>query len=159
FVFAVSRGRIDVAVLPGRTKLERAVGAVVRTWSDPGALDDAAGPAAALSRMVLGPVSRSLEGSTLLVVADGPLQQISFPATPMPGGGGVLLDHITLVSPPSASVVAALRSGRDSSGAYGPHLAILADPGVEGRNTKEGLGGAELASLVRALEDTGLRRL
>ena len=159
FVFAVSRERIQAAVLPGRAKLERAVAAVVSPWSDPGALDDAAGPAAALSRMVLGPVARALQGSTLLVVADGPLQRVPFAALPVPGRRGVLLDHYTLVSSPSASVVAALRSGREASRADAPELAILADPVVGGRGAPEGLPGPRLASLMRALEDSGLHRL
>ena len=159
FVFAVSRTRVDAAVLPGRKKLERAVAAVVGPWSDPGALDDAAGPAAALSRLVLGPVAKQLRGTTLLVVADGPLQQIPFAALPAPGRGGVLLDHYTLVSSPSASVVAAMRSGREARREDGPELAILADPVAEGRAEPDAPPGPELASLVRALEDAGLHRL
>jgi CHAT domain-containing protein len=159
FVFAVSRTRLDAAILPGRKTLERAVAAVVRPWSNPAAPSDAAGPAAALSQMVLGPVARALQGSTLLVVADGPLQQIPFAALPAPGRRGVLLDRYTLVSSPSASVVAALRSGRAAPSADGLELAILADPVVEGRSTPESLPGPELASLERALEDAGLHRL
>jgi CHAT domain-containing protein/tetratricopeptide (TPR) repeat protein len=159
FVFAVSRSRVDAAVLPGRETLQRAVTAVIRRWSDPGAPDDAAGPAAALSRMILGPVARGLEGSTLLVVADGPLQQLPFAALPAPGGGGAILDRFTLVSSPSASVLAALRSGREAPRGDGLALAILADPVVEGRPLEVGPTGPELATLMRALEDAGLQRL
>lgn len=159
FVFAVSRARVDAAVLPGRDTLRRAVTAVIRRWSDPGAPDDAAAASAALSRMVLGPVARGLEGSTLLVVADGPLQQLPFAALPAPGGGGAILDRFTLVSSPSASVLAALRSGREAPRRDGLTLAILADPVVEGRALEVGSTGPELASLVRALEDAGLQRL
>ncbi|HET9036894.1 MAG TPA: CHAT domain-containing protein, partial [Myxococcaceae bacterium] len=159
FVFAVSRGQVAAAVLPGRAALQRAVRSVVRTWSDPGALDDAARPAAALSRMVLGPVAGALRGNTLLVVADGPLQQLPFAALPFPRGGGALLDRFTLVSSPSASVVAALRSGREAPNPDGVALAILADPVVEGRRLTVGPTGPELASLTRAFEGAGLHRL
>jgi CHAT domain-containing protein len=159
FVYAVSRSRIDAAVLPGRETLQRAVTAVIRRWGDPAALDDAAGPAAALSRMVLGPVAAGLQGKTLLVVADGPLQQIPFAALPAPRGEGAILDRFTLVSSPSASVLAALRSGRDGPRGEGPTLAILADPVVEGRDLEVGPTGPEVASLLRAFEDAGLHRL
>jgi CHAT domain-containing protein len=159
FVFAVSRARVEAAVLPGREALQRAVSAVVRRWSDPGAVDDAARPAAALSRTVLGPVARALQGTTLLVVADGPLLGIPFAALPLPGGRGALLDTYKLVSSPSASVVAALRSTRELPGAGGAELAILADPVVEGPSPAEAQPGPQLAALVRALEDTGLQRL
>jgi len=159
FVFAISRTQVEAAVLPGRKALQRTVSAVVRRWSDPGAVDDATGPAAALSRTVLGPVARALQGNTLLVVADGPLLGIPFAALPLPGGGGALLDKYTLVSSPSASVVAALRSTREEARAEGPELAILADPVVEGRSVAEVPAGPQLAALVRALEDAGLNRL
>lgn len=159
FVFAVSRDRIQAAVLPGRQAMQRAVQAVVRRWRDPGAVDDAAASAAALSRMVLGPVGRAFQGKTLLVVADGPLQQIPFAALPLPGGGGMLLDRYTLVSSPSASVVAALRSGRGSRRAGGPELAVLADPVVGRPGAADGPSGPQLAMLARALEDAGLPRL
>jgi CHAT domain-containing protein len=159
FVFAVSRGQVEAAVLPGRETLERAVTAVVRRWSDPGAVDDAAGHAAALSRMVLGPVAGALRGETLLVVADGPLQQIPFAALPFPGGGGVLLDRFTLVNSPSASVLVALRSPRETPPRDQLQLAILADPVVAGPAEAPAPTGPELATLERALEDSGLRRL
>ncbi len=159
FVFVVSRARVRAEVLPGREALERAVEAVVRRWSDPGALDDAAGPAAALSRIVLAPVAAALQGRTLLVVADGPLQRVPFAALPAPGGGGPLLERYTLVSSPSASVLAALRSGREGPRASGLELAILADPVVEARGAGDTVVGPELANLDRALEDVGLRRL
>ena len=85
FVWVVSRSGIRSAVLPGRRRIERAVTAVVRRWSDPDAIDDARGPARALSKMVLGPVADALTTPRLLVVADGPLQQVPFAALPSRG--------------------------------------------------------------------------
>ncbi len=152
FVWVVSRTRVRSAVLPGRKQIEDAVKAVVRRWSDPLAPDDAPGPAAALSRMVLGPVAGALQGERLLVVADGPLQQVPFAALPSPERGRALLDTYTVVNSPSASVLAALRT-TSVPAPGGLELAVLADPVVgDGRRS-------ELGPLVRSLEDAGLRHL
>jgi len=154
FVWVVSRSGLRSAVLPGRRVIERAVTAVHRRWSNADAVDDGAGQARALSRMVLGPVADALGPRTLVVVADGALQQIPFAALPRPGQSQPLIERHTVVSSPSASVLHALGTARPGSAA-GPELAILADPvlGTAGRS----LPGA--ASLLRSMEDTGLRSL
>jgi CHAT domain-containing protein len=152
FVWVVSRSGLRSAVLPGRRLLERAVTAVRERWSDPDAVDDGGAQARALSRMVLGPVAGALGARTLVIVADGALQQIPFAALPRPGHVQLLIDSHTVVSSPSASVLPALGAFR-AGGAAGPELAILADPdlGVGAR------GGP--AALLRSMEDTGLRSL
>jgi CHAT domain-containing protein/tetratricopeptide (TPR) repeat protein len=161
FVWVVSRNGLTAARLPGRARITRAVDAVIRRWSDPAALDNAQESSAALSRMVLGPVAPVLRGKTLLLVADGPLLRVPFGALPEPGRGGVVLEHHTLVSLPSASVVPLLRSGRSGPREPGPELAVLADP-VLGPARPSSSGSQEVATLtplVRSLEDAGLRHL
>ena len=154
FVWVVSRTGLRSAVLPGRRVIERAVTAVHRRWSDPDAVDDGGGRARALSRMVLGPVADALGPRTLVVVADGALQQIPFAALPRPGHPEALIEAHTVVSSPSASVLPALGTGRPE-GTAGPELAILADPAL---GTPAGPGVASVG-LLRSMEDTGLRSL
>ena len=127
FVWVVSRSGLRSAVLPGRRLIERAVTAVRERWSDPDAVDDGGERARALSRMVLGPVADALGARTLVVVADGALQQIPFAALPRPGHSQLLIDGHTVVSSPSASVLPALGAAH-GGGVAGPELAILADP-------------------------------
>src|SRR6185295_9617748 len=98
-------------------------------------VDDGGERARALSRMVLGPVADALGPRTLVVVADGTLQQIPFAALPRPGHSQLLIDGHTVVSSPSASV-----------------LPALADPDLGG-------GRAGPSALLRSMEDTGLRKL
>ena len=128
-----------------------------RRWSDPSALDDGGAPARALSRMVLAPVAAALRTDRLLVVADGALQQIPFAALPMPGTGRLVLDEHAVVDAPSASVMAALRERLHGSPPDGPELAILADPVLE--NDARAPSPVAVVTLLRSLEDTGLRRL
>ncbi|HEY3587629.1 MAG TPA: CHAT domain-containing tetratricopeptide repeat protein [Myxococcaceae bacterium] len=154
FVWVVSRTGLRSAVLPGRRVIERAVTAVHRRWSDPDAVDDGGGRARALSRMVLGPVADALGPRTLVVVADGALQQIPFAALPRPGYPEALIERHTVVSSPSASVLPALGAVRPG-GAAGPELAILADPAFGGLASR----AVASTALLRSMEDTGLRSL
>jgi CHAT domain-containing protein/predicted negative regulator of RcsB-dependent stress response len=152
FVWVVSRSGLRSATLPGRRSIEQAVTALHRRWSAPDAVDDGGALARTLSRMVLGPVADALGARTLVVVADGALQQIPFAALPLPGGTTPLIDRHTVVSSPSASVLLALGGTRPGAATAGPELAILADPALARQP------GASPA-LVRSMEDTGLRAL
>ncbi|HET6983435.1 MAG TPA: tetratricopeptide repeat protein, partial [Myxococcaceae bacterium] len=151
FVWVVSRSGLRSATLPGRHAIEQAVTALHRRWSDPHAVDDGGALARALSRMVLGPVADALAARSLVVVADGALQQIPFAALPVPGRSTTLIDRHTVVSSPSASVLPALGTPRPGPTA-GPELAILADPVLA---QQPGVSSA----LMRSMEDTGLRAL
>ena len=68
--------------------------------------------AARLSDMLIAPVAKRIAGKRLLVVADGMLQYVPFPALPVPRRGTapvpMLAEH-EIVSLPSASVLAVLR--------------------------------------------------
>ena len=151
YVWVVSRSGIASAVLAGREKIERAVATLYRRWSDPAAVDDAPGPARALSQLVLDPVRNALHGpKRLVIVADGALQQIPLGALPLPGAERPLLESRTVVSSPSASVLAVVRTA-PRGGEGGPELAVLADPILAARSTSPRTEGA--------LEDAGLRAL
>jgi CHAT domain-containing protein len=154
YVWVVTRSGLHSAVLPGRHAIDEAVGALHRRWSNPEAVDDGGALARTLSRMVLGPVADALGARTLVVVADGALQQIPFAALPVPGRSQPLIVRHTVVSSPSASVLLALGSTR-SHPVAGPELAILADPAL-GTSRKMGVASS---ALLRSMEDTGLHAL
>jgi CHAT domain-containing protein len=93
----------------------------------------------ALSGTLLGPVSGQLQRKRLLVVADGALQYVPFGALPEPppaaakggvatGGYRPLIAGHEVVSLPSASVVALLRSEAGRRAAATKTVAVLADP-------------------------------
>ena len=155
FVWVVTRSGLRSAVLPGRRVIEGAVGALHRRWSNPDAVDDGAAQARQLSQMVLEPVADALAPHTLVVVADGPLQQIPFAALPVPHGSRALIETHTVVSSPSASVLIALADS-PAGATPGPELAILADPALGARSARS-VGDSSL--LLRSMRDTGLQAL
>jgi len=92
--------------------------------------------AAALSRMVLGPVGAKLGTKRLLIVSDGALQYVPFGALPVPDTTGtvdphkahpLVVDH-EIISLPSASVLAVLRRETANRASAPKQVAILADP-------------------------------
>jgi CHAT domain-containing protein/Tfp pilus assembly protein PilF len=89
-----------------------------------------AAAAAALSRMVLGPVAAELSNQRLLIVADGALHYVPFAALPVPSTAAAvpLIVNHEIVSLPSASVIAALRQAPATAGSREKSIAVLADP-------------------------------
>jgi CHAT domain-containing protein len=92
---------------------------------------------AALSQIVLGPVSALLSNQRLLVVADGALQYVPFAALPAPANAGTteaapLVLHHQIVSLPSASAVAVLRREAQKRKPAEKLIAVLADPVFDG---------------------------
>ena len=86
--------------------------------------------AAAVSRIVLSPVSASLKKRRLVIVSDGALSYLPFGVLPdpnVPGSRPLLVDH-EIVTAPSASVLTLLR--RDFTAPRGRPLtvAVIADP-------------------------------
>jgi CHAT domain-containing protein/predicted negative regulator of RcsB-dependent stress response len=93
--------------------------------------------AAALSRMLLGPVASQLGKKRLVIVADGALQYIPFAALPLPSpvsdrNSGAdpqpLIGSREVVSLPSASTLATLRRETAGRKPAEKSLAVLADP-------------------------------
>jgi CHAT domain-containing protein/tetratricopeptide (TPR) repeat protein len=95
--------------------------------------------AAALSRMLLGPIASQLGKKRLAIVADGALQYIPFAALPAPSAGNgdgrnsgaepqpLFVEH-EIVSLPSASTLATLRQETAGRKPAEKSIAVLADP-------------------------------
>jgi CHAT domain-containing protein len=164
FVWVVSSTGLTSARLPPRADVERAAAKLYRDWSAPGALDDGHSAAGALSRMVLAPVARALRGKRLLIAPDGALAEVPFGALPEPGSTRALLEAHELVTLPSASALAVLRTPRPAATKPSFEVAVLADP-VFSADDRRGRANGSIAvaslspDLVRSLEDTGLRQL
>ena len=98
--------------------------------------------------MLIAPVAKFIAGKRLLVVADGMLQYVPFPALPVPQGGakpGTDAGRARVVSLPSASVLAVLRRESMRRAEAGRGVAVFADPVFEvddprlrGRSRSEG---------------------
>ena len=99
--------------------------------------------AAALSKMLLGPVVPLMRGKRLVIVADGALQYIPFSALPEPSGGKIanpktttvnqasltpLIVQHEIISLPSASTLAVLRQEIKGRQPAPKVVAVLADP-------------------------------
>jgi CHAT domain-containing protein/Tfp pilus assembly protein PilF len=145
-LFAVTADSIRSFELPKRDDIghaaRRVVESVMARQSVPGeslperrsrvatADDTYAAAAAALSRMILGPVVAELSNQRLLIVADGALQYVPFAALPVPSKPSpvpLIVNH-EIVSLPSASVIAALRETPVARGPADRLIAVLADP-------------------------------
>ncbi len=84
--------------------------------------------AGALSRTLLGPVAGQLGKRRLLIVADGALQYLPFAALPSPVKEAPLIVDHEVVSLPSASSLAVLRSELAGRAPAPRTVAVLADP-------------------------------
>jgi CHAT domain-containing protein/tetratricopeptide (TPR) repeat protein len=155
YLFVVSQTSITSHVLPKRAEIEAAARRVRELLTalqpQPGDTDakyqarvkeaeeDYWTQAAELSRMLLGPAAPQLGKKRLAIVADGALQYIPFAALPSPSpknGEGrnsgaepqpLLIEH-EIVSLPSASTLATLRSETAGRKPAEKTLAVLADP-------------------------------
>lgn len=196
-VWRVTAEAIDVFVLPARAKIEEAAGRLVaglaargerRRFETPAertrriAEADRGVPRAAsdLARMILPPLAGRLEGSRLLIVAQGALQKVPFAVLPDPAGRrGPLLDRHEIVYCPSASALLSIRGDTARRPAAPRQVAVFADPvfsvadprvaaagpptaaaaAVAGANpgaSAPSAGREVVAHLDRAVEDTGL---
>jgi CHAT domain-containing protein/Tfp pilus assembly protein PilF len=141
--------------------------------------------AAALSRILLGPVAAQLGKKRLVIVADGALQYIPFAALPVPASvkeesrnsgadpQPLIVEH-EIVSLPSASTLATLRRETAGRKPADKSLAVLADPvftdddarvrrnlvkaGVKGRKRRPDSGDLDIASrqMSRSGQETGV---
>lgn len=85
--------------------------------------------AAALSKLVIGPVASILKnGKRLVVVADGVLQLVPFALLPEPATPATLIAKYEIVSLPSASVLALQRKELANREPAPLSVAVLADP-------------------------------
>jgi CHAT domain-containing protein/tetratricopeptide (TPR) repeat protein len=133
YLWVVSAERLESFPLAPRAEIERAARRVHELSSQPSGATRAGDQAAAardLARLVLAPASGALTGKRLLVVAPGALQYVPFAALPLPDGTFAIARY-EVVSAPSASVVATLRSEASRRTRGGKAAAVFADPVFE----------------------------
>jgi CHAT domain-containing protein/tetratricopeptide (TPR) repeat protein len=82
---------------------------------------------AELSRMILAPAAKELEGKRLLVVTDGALAYVPFAILPRADGVPLIAVH-EIVNLPSASALALLRQQEQARARPVKAVAVLADP-------------------------------
>jgi CHAT domain-containing protein/tetratricopeptide (TPR) repeat protein len=145
FLWVVGPHSLDSFPLQGRKSIEKAARRyygllTTRNARKPGeplpafkariAESDAAAEQAGhdLYRLILQPAAKLLGKRPLLVVADGALQYIPFAALPLPALGEPLGTRHEIVSLPSATALAALRSELRERAPAPRELAIFADP-------------------------------
>jgi CHAT domain-containing protein/Tfp pilus assembly protein PilF len=154
-LFVVSQTSLTWRQLPKRAEIEAATRRVYELLTAPQLRPGGAGAkrqarieetranywqeAAELSRMLLGPVASQLGKKRLVIVADGALQFIPFAALPVPSPGNdegrdsvaepqpLFVEH-EIVSLPSASTLATLRSETAGRKPAEKTFAVLADP-------------------------------
>jgi CHAT domain-containing protein/tetratricopeptide (TPR) repeat protein len=86
---------------------------------------------AALSAMLLTPVASVLKDNRLLIVADGELEEVPFGVLPSPSTGQPLVVTNEIVTQPSASAVAVLRTETAGRKKAPRAIAVIADPVFE----------------------------
>jgi CHAT domain-containing protein/Flp pilus assembly protein TadD len=142
YLWAVTKTGITSYELPKRADIEVAAKAFYdQLKSEAGSLEEGM----KLSQMLLVPVASQLANKRLLIVSDGALQSIPFAALPIPnetsppapslagkGAGGLgltpLLVNHEIVSLPSASTIAVLRSELKDRKPAPKTLVAIADP-------------------------------
>lgn len=158
YVFALTTDSLSVYELPKRSAIEelaRHVHKLLGTKSRPIAGETGKArqdrmeadseyrkSVAALSQMILEPVTGELKGKRILVVADGALQYVPFAALPVPNMAlrnatdeVLLVAEHEVINLPSASVLAILRRETVRS-AHPKTVAVLADPVFDSRDAR-----------------------
>ena len=123
-LWLISRQGVESYPLPSRAAIEQGVAAFHAELDDVGS-----NPAApALSKQLLQPVAARLGGKRLAIVPHGSLFYLPFAALPIPGGQEPLLTRHELITLPSASTLAVLRSMPPVAKGQATSLLVLADP-------------------------------
>jgi CHAT domain-containing protein/tetratricopeptide (TPR) repeat protein len=134
YLWAVTPDRIESFELPGRARVEELALRVHEELSrfDVEGRRREAEDAAALGRLLLGPVAGRLAGRRLVVVPDGALQYVPFGALPAPGGRegtpAPLIEGHEIADLPSASALAVQRRLLARRPPAAKRLAVIADP-------------------------------
>ncbi|HEY5611769.1 MAG TPA: CHAT domain-containing protein, partial [Thermoanaerobaculia bacterium] len=159
YLWVVSQKSVATFELPARVSIDRLARRVVELLPLSYKREHAMQATLAsnrLSDVILAPAAHLLKGKRLVIVADGALQFVSFPALSDQDGNPLIVGH-EIVTLPSASIIAALRRPR-LSGRENLELAILADPvftiddaRLEGRTKGQPIP----ADLLRSASDFG----
>ena len=151
FLWAVTTNSLSSYTLPGRAEIEKASRTVHDLLTVRQPKQGLTGPqrtavvaeadakfqaeAAALGRMIFGPVADRLRGEwrgkRLAVVAPGALEYLPLGVLPVPGGDAPLIADFEVVNLPSASVLTVIRRETAGRQAAPKTLAVLADPVFE----------------------------
>lgn len=171
YLWAVTPSSVDVFELPRRAEIESAVKRVydlltARNHKPPGETPaaraarilqaDRAFPAAAreVSRILLAPAAPRLGRQRLLIAGEGILNYLPFAALPDPAAGGTkpvpLMVNHEIVTAPSASVLAVLRSEAAAREPARKMLAVLADPVFNASDSRVARRDEPSASRLRA---------
>jgi len=122
-VWLLTRRELRHAVLPGRDRLQRAIGATVaaRRGSTPGASAERD-----LSSTLLAHLLDGISETRMLVLADGPLNGVPFASLPVPGAAGqMLVDRFVLGYAPSLAL--AMEKAQPPR-ARNTRVAVVSDP-------------------------------
>jgi CHAT domain-containing protein/Tfp pilus assembly protein PilF len=131
YLWAVTRDSMTSYELPPKAEIESAIGEFRRVITSPRKRTDLAAIAPAmtnLSQKVLAPVAEKLGNKRLLVVGDGALQYIPFSALSTSADYKPLIIDYEVVTLPSASTLAVLRSHIEKPETPPKTIALIADP-------------------------------
>ncbi len=163
-LWAVTSQGITTFELPGRAEIEAAARRFHEELSafDPADRPRQAEHAAALGRMLLGPVADRLKGRRLVVIPDGALEYVPFGALLVDGAS--VLDSHEVVYLPSASALAVQRRVLARRPQASRRLAVLADPVFDPQDARvvsagAGRSAAAKAAGTRGTEETAFERL
>jgi CHAT domain-containing protein len=155
YLFAVTRDSVKTFELPPREQIEQSARRVYEAITTRNkrvkfetvderrlrvdqAEKDYSTAAAALSKMVIGPLADQLKAKRLLVVADGALQYIPFGALPETTNASAqnLITRHEIVMLPSASTLSVLRRGIADRPTAPKLISVLADPVFEANDER-----------------------
>ena len=180
FVWAVTRETVASFELPSRTEIESEAISVYKllvarnvrpkgeTYGEryvriSQAETEYKVASARLSRMLLGPLAKSLGSKRLVVVADGALHYLPFAALPLPGtsksednGWEPLVAKHEVINLPSASVMGLLRSQVIIRNLTSKTVAVIADPVFDRQDARVSRGNdpTQAVNSSRAIPDT-----
>jgi CHAT domain-containing protein/predicted negative regulator of RcsB-dependent stress response len=144
YLWAVTLNRVDSFELPGRARVE----ALARKLHEELSRFDVEGrrreteDAAALGRLLLGPVAGRLPGKRLVVVPDGALEYVPFGALPSPDATSApLIEGHEIADLPSASALAVQRRLLERRQPAAKRLAVIADPVFDLRDPRLAVRG------------------
>lgn len=123
-LWLISRDEVDSRPLPGRAEIQALV---ARFHADLATQRDGTA-AAELSTQLLQPLASRLQGRRLAIVPHGSLFYLPFAALPAPGSQEPLVSRHELVTLPSATTLAILRSTPPPPRGGTASLLLLADP-------------------------------
>jgi CHAT domain-containing protein/Tfp pilus assembly protein PilF len=128
YAIVVSRAGVDAVRLPSRAVIDAAVLEFYRATRTPAEPAVARAAAQTLGTLLLKPMAGRLRTPRLAIVASGSLQYVPFAAVTDPSTDRPLVLSHEIVSLPSATTLAALRSGGGTKPVSVRSLLVFADP-------------------------------